>query len=216
VRVIWDDNPNGCDYADPQTLWAEGTQPAPADTATPRTRRKAAAKPGKLTRDEELEYGTGWRVKGVVTDTDTCEHCGRTGLKRVVAMVPLDADGNEHGDAAYFGTGCAIGYIKRGTIRGKVTRDAVWTAALTADYERAQRIRWAAEILAKYEHAVSYHPLQKAAIFFLNNPSRAHKGDEWGAGQIDWFVSEANKAMAGVPADARAQHIADARKRLRL
>lgn len=35
VRVVWDDKPNGCEYADPRTLWAEGTEPAPARVIAP-------------------------------------------------------------------------------------------------------------------------------------------------------------------------------------
>jgi len=170
----------------------------------------------KTDRAEELEYGTGWRIKGVVDDTDTCEHCGRRGLKRVVAMVPLDADGNEDGDAAYFGTGCAVGYIKRGTFRGKTTTTTVWNAALAAAHELEQRRQQAAEKLAKYEHVTSFHPIQKAAIFYAYNPHAAGEGTEYGAAQVDAFVSEANQAMQGVPADARAQYIAQARKTLGL
>ncbi|AEM88856.1 hypothetical protein [Streptomyces violaceusniger] len=170
----------------------------------------------KLSRAEELEYGTGWRVKGVVDDTDQCEHCGRRGLKRVVAMVPLDADGNEDGDAAYFGTGCAVGYIKRGTLRGRVTGAAVWTAALVAERERVERRRWAGEILAKYGHVTGFHPIQKAAVFFVYNPHTADRGHAWGAAEVDWFVSEADKAMEGVPAETRAQYIELGRKALGL
>ncbi|MER8047123.1 hypothetical protein [Streptomyces sp. NPDC094032] len=29
VRVLWDDNPNGTEYADPRALWVEGTEPEP-------------------------------------------------------------------------------------------------------------------------------------------------------------------------------------------
>jgi site-specific DNA-cytosine methylase len=35
VRVAWDDSPQGCDYADPRTLWAEGTEPAPRTPIAP-------------------------------------------------------------------------------------------------------------------------------------------------------------------------------------
>jgi len=59
----------------------------------------------KTARAEDLEYGTGWRQG----------HHGNHSFESA------DADGNEDGDAAYFGTGCAVGYIKRGTFRGKTT-----------------------------------------------------------------------------------------------
>ncbi len=36
-----------------------------------------------------------YRVYGINDDTDTCEVCGKTNLKRVVWMMPLDSEGNE-------------------------------------------------------------------------------------------------------------------------
>ena len=44
---------------------------------------------------------------GVNDDHDTCSLCGRTNLKRVAWLAPLDADGNEAGEAAPYGTDCA-------------------------------------------------------------------------------------------------------------
>jgi hypothetical protein len=166
--------------------------------------------------DEALEYGAGWRIKGVVDDTDTCEHCGRRGLKRVVAMVPLDADGNEDGDAAYFGTGCATGYVRRGTLRGRLTSENVWTAARAAQMLREQERELAGERLAKYEHVIGFDPIQKAAVFFAYNPHCAHRGTAWGAQEVDQMVSAANKALEGVSDDFRAAYIEKGRKTLGL
>lgn len=40
------------------------------------------------------------------TDIDTCECCGRTGLKQTIAMALIDADGN-HLQTVHYGTTCA-------------------------------------------------------------------------------------------------------------
>ena len=36
-----------------------------------------------------------YKVYGINDDTDTCEVCGKTNLKRVIWLMPLDAEGNE-------------------------------------------------------------------------------------------------------------------------
>jgi hypothetical protein len=51
--------------------------------------------------------GKAYRVLGTTNDVTQCELCGRVELKGTVVMMPLDADGNEDGDAGYFGTACA-------------------------------------------------------------------------------------------------------------
>ncbi|GAA3078868.1 hypothetical protein [Streptomyces glomeratus] len=76
-----------------------------------------------------------WTIKGIVDDYDTCGCCGRRGLKRTVAFMPLDADGKEDGtaeDVVYYGTSCAA--IALGWTRGKVT-----DTARAAQAERDQR-----------------------------------------------------------------------------
>lgn len=48
-----------------------------------------------------------FRLLGVNDDASTCTLCGRTNLKRVAWLAPLDADGNEDGEAMAYGTDCA-------------------------------------------------------------------------------------------------------------
>lgn len=48
-----------------------------------------------------------YRVIGTTDESTTCELCGKVELKATVMLVPLDADGNDDGDACYFGTSCA-------------------------------------------------------------------------------------------------------------
>lgn len=169
-----------------------------------------------LTRTEELEYGSGWKPKGITDDVTQCEHCGRRGLKRTVAMVPLDADGNEDGDAAYFGTGCAVGYVKRGTIRGRVTGAAVVTAARVAEAETERRREWAGEILAKYGPYRDARPVRKAIMFFQYNPHTLANGNAWAADQLDGLLADADAAMNGVSEDRRAAYVVKGRKTLGL
>ena len=56
----------------------------------------------------------GWKVKGVNDDTDTCELCGKTNLKRVVWMAPLSSDGEEGGVQA-IGRCCAAKLLRTTT-----------------------------------------------------------------------------------------------------
>ena len=48
-----------------------------------------------------------YRIVGINDDQDTCQCCGKTGLKRVVWMVPIDVDGNPEGEPECYGTSCA-------------------------------------------------------------------------------------------------------------
>lgn len=48
-----------------------------------------------------------YRVKGTTDEATECELCGKVELKATVMLVPLDDDGNDDGDVAYFGTSCA-------------------------------------------------------------------------------------------------------------
>ncbi len=48
-----------------------------------------------------------YKLKGINDETDTCEACGKTNLKRVAWLVVLDNEGNECGDAFAVGMDCA-------------------------------------------------------------------------------------------------------------
>lgn len=48
-----------------------------------------------------------YKVKGINSDSDTCECCGKTGLNKVVWIVEIDQDGNETSSPIAYGTTCA-------------------------------------------------------------------------------------------------------------
>ncbi len=70
-----------------------------------------------------------YTVKGVGSETDTCEHCGKTNLKKVVWLSQLDADGNEAGTIAV-GTTCA-GVLLYGR-KSKQNGETSWILARAA------------------------------------------------------------------------------------
>lgn len=109
---------------------------------------------------------------GVVDDFDTCDCCGRRGLKRTVALMPLDADGNEDGtaeDVAYYGTSCAATAL--GWKQGKVA-DTARAAQAKRDQQDAYA-RWMISIYAPVEFA----PVRdKARIYYRRNPRSRDTG----------------------------------------
>lgn len=53
-----------------------------------------------------MTHTTTYRFLGTTNDRDTCDCCGRTGLKRTVVLGVLDADGTVTAER-YLGTVCA-------------------------------------------------------------------------------------------------------------
>lgn len=59
-----------------------------------------------------------FKIVGINSEVETCECCGKTGLKRVVWLDQLDADGNLTGDVVAYGVNCAarvLGYNQKNT-----------------------------------------------------------------------------------------------------
>ena len=75
-----------------------------------------------------------FKVMGTNSDHDTCNHCGRTGLKRVVWLQAVDSDGNDIGDVEPIGTSCAATLMRRTTTQ--VTRLAEQADRDAAEAER--------------------------------------------------------------------------------
>ena len=84
--------------------------------------------------------------KGMNNDTETCERCGKTDLKKVMWLIELDPDGGELGEAFAVGTTCGatlLGYTQKDF--NKATKSAVL------------------ELERKKSWAVQNHPLTKEA-----------------------------------------------------
>lgn len=86
-------------------------------------------------------------IKGTVTDITTCDCCGRKGLRRTVALMPLDVDGNEVGEVSYYGTGCAAALL--GWTNGRVTTSAK-NADMKAEVDRYYAIERARRIIRTF------------------------------------------------------------------
>lgn len=109
-----------------------------------------------------------YRIKGTTGDVTDCEACGRRGLRKTVALAPLDADGNEC-DAVYYGVDCAARALGR-----------LWTAvrdeAAAADGKRTRELPTAHDILAVYGPVENAGVREKAALYYSRNPHMRDRG----------------------------------------
>ncbi|MGW1562759.1 hypothetical protein ACWCQ1_40605 [Streptomyces sp. NPDC002144] len=106
-----------------------------------------------------------WKIKGISDDRTQCDCCGLSGLKRTVALMPLDADGNENGtaeDVVYYGTSCAAKAL--GWRQGQVT-----SAALTAQHQRNELDHYARRIISIYAPIESAPAAVQARVFHQRN-----------------------------------------------
>lgn len=83
-----------------------------------------------------------FKIDGITDDQDTCDCCGRQGLKRTVRLLRLDADGNPV-EALHYGTTCAAKALRRPAAR--IAAEAA-TAQHRADAAAEQRARFAATL----------------------------------------------------------------------
>lgn len=132
----------------------------------------------------------GFRIKGIVDDTDTCECCG-TRLKRAVALMPLDADGNEDGDAVYYGTSCAAKALRWSTTRVTNTARAA-QARWESDAERAR------EWLAAYEPVEFGSTREKFNVFVLERHNKLRQGESVSRAVAD-LLAHARAILAAKP-----------------
>lgn len=76
----------------------------------------------RLLKEIEMVY----KLKGINSEAETCEVCGRTGLKQVMWLDELDIEGNESGRVRAYGTTCgaiALGFSGPGSSKATVDRD---------------------------------------------------------------------------------------------
>ncbi|MGW3668543.1 hypothetical protein [Streptomyces sp. NPDC005141] len=113
-----------------------------------------------------------WTIKGIVDDYDTCGCCGRRGLTRTVALMPLDADGNKDGtaeDVVYYGTSCSATALS-------------WTQSKATDTTRAAQAKrdqhdaYARRMISIYA-PVEFAPVRdKARVYYGRNQHQRDTG----------------------------------------
>ncbi len=91
-----------------------------------------------------------FRIKGTTADVTACDCCHRRGMRKTVALVPLDRDGMEDGEVTYYGTGCAAKALRRSaySVR-KAARAADLQAVMEARAELRDRARFALPLLER-------------------------------------------------------------------
>lgn len=82
--------------------------------------------------------GAAFKIMGTTGDVTSCDCCHRRGLRRTVALLPVDRDGMADGEVTYYGTGCAA---KALTISSYAVRRAARAADITATIERRAALR---------------------------------------------------------------------------
>ncbi|MFF0795107.1 hypothetical protein [Streptomyces spiralis] len=151
-----------------------------------------------------------WKIKGIVDDITECGCCGRRGLKRTVALMPLDADGDEDGtaeDVVYYGTSCAATAL--GWTQGKVT-----DTARAAQAERDQRDNWARRMVSIYA-PVEFAPVRdKARVYYGRNQHQRDTGVK-ATEEVAKLLAQARATLADTtPGPARPSRIEDFRRYL--
>lgn len=111
---------------------------------------------------------TRYTIKGTTADVSECGLCGRTHLRRTVALAPLDFDGNEL-DVIHAGTGCAARAMNR-------TAASVSAAARRADLaetiRRQHRREQAAAVIRMYS-PIEQDRRAMAATYFEHSSGAA-------------------------------------------
>lgn len=91
-----------------------------------------------------------FRIKGTTADVTACDCCHRRGLRKTVALVPLDRDGMEDGEVTYYGTGCAAKALGRSSYSvRRAAQAADLQAVMDARAELRDRARFALPLLQR-------------------------------------------------------------------
>ena len=126
-----------------------------------------------------------YRIKGVNDDHDTCDLCGKTGLKKVVWMVELDSEGDEIGTAAPYGTCCAaklLAYTNQPLI-------AKTKNAQILELQRRRSAELRALVWEKQQSIANEHGLVNinGDFFFPEDASRAADPTIFGLARIEMY-----------------------------
>ena len=123
-----------------------------------------------------------YQIKGINSDQETCDNCGKVNLKRVVWLESLNTDGNGTGEVIAVGTTCAA---KLTGFDGNTTNPEVWAQRKAAfdksqvelakvrELARLQAIEFEQDILIFKDNRSGYYTVRERA--YEANPSR-YKG----------------------------------------
>ena len=82
--------------------------------------------------------GAAFKIMGTTGDVTSCEHCNRRGLRKTVALQPLDPGGVADGEVNNYRTGCAATALRTSSY---AVRRAARAADITATIERRAALR---------------------------------------------------------------------------
>jgi hypothetical protein len=82
--------------------------------------------------------GAAFKIMGTTGDVTSCDCCHRRGLRKTVALLPVDRDGAADGEVTYYGTGCAATAMATSSY---AVRRAARAADITATIERRAALR---------------------------------------------------------------------------
>ncbi|WP_326757316.1 hypothetical protein OHB35_53315 [Streptomyces phaeochromogenes] len=149
-----------------------------------------------------------WTIKGIVDDHQECDCCGRRGLKRTVALMPLDADGNEDGtaeDVVYYGTSCAATALS--WTQGRVT-----DTARAAQAKRDQHDAFARRMISIYA-PVEFAPVRDRARVYYGRNQRERGTAMKAMEEVARLLAEARATLADTTTGpARPSRIEDFRR----
>lgn len=139
-----------------------------------------------------------YRLLGVDDEVTTCEHCGKSGLKRTVVLSQLDADGNEVA-VVRFGCDCATR-----AMRGRVSVTPREVRAVEEMATGAIMLQIEAELRAKKVFHLSQKEYPELGMTFVRHGTqRWGRAFELSDGRIyihfDFVVSSREGASRLVP-----------------
>ena len=122
----------------------------------------------------KMEVDTRWKCLGTDEDIETCDCCGRTGLKRTVIMVEVNRDGEVMTPidmAPRFGVVCAAKH-------SGIPATKIRAAAKKADDARVAA--WVKEQGAKFRAMVDAVPVPEATLLRTIEDRGSHGTEVWG------------------------------------
>lgn len=145
--------------------------------------------------------------------TDECVDCQRDGchkvdLKYTVAIMPLDAEGCDAGEATYYGSSCAARALG---VTGRGAAAKVLAAAKGADWQTRNNAEDARRMLAFYGLPETGQPDVLAMMTAVERYQAQHASAMWASEKTrgDWFdmVRDMIARKQSALADARALKI---------